>query len=41
MFGLVKNEERADMAIEHDGYLITCNNPDEILEFFCKKGKHK
>ena len=37
----IKTEERVDMAIERGAYLITCDNPDEILEFLRKKGKHK
>lgn len=37
----VKTEEYVDMAIERGAYLITCNNPDEILEWLRKKGYHK
>lgn len=37
----VKTEAGVDMAIECGAYLITCDNPDEILEILRKKGKHK
>ena len=37
----VKTEEGVDMAIERGAYLITCDNPDEILEILRKKRKHK
>ena len=37
----VKTEEYVDMAIERGAYLITCNNPDEILEWLRKKGCHE
>ena len=37
----VKTEEYVDMAIERGAYLITCNNPDEILGWLRKKGYHK
>ena len=37
----VKTEEHVDMAIERGAYLITCNNPDEILGWLKKKGYHK
>ncbi|MBQ8803897.1 MAG: hypothetical protein IJZ53_09700 [Tyzzerella sp.] len=37
----VNSEERVDMAIERGAYLITCNNPDEILAWLRKKGYHK
>lgn len=37
----VKTEAGVDIAIERGAYLITCDNPDEILEFLRKKGKHK
>ncbi len=37
----VKNEAGVDIAIERGAYLITCDNPDEILEILRKKGKHK
>ena len=37
----VKTEEYVDMAIERGAYLITCNNPDEILDWLRKKGYHK
>lgn len=37
----VKTEEDVDEAIRCGAYLITCNNPDEILEFLRKKGYHK
>ncbi len=37
----VKTEAGVDIAIERGAYLITCDNPDEILEFLRKKGIHK
>lgn len=37
----VKTEEQVDQAIAHGAYLITCDNPDEILSFLRKKGYHK
>ena len=37
----VKNEERVDKVIEAGYELITCNNPDLILELLRKKNKHK
>ena len=37
----VKNEEGVDMAIDRGAELITCNNPDEILEILRRKGLHK
>lgn len=37
----VNNEERVDEAIKNGAHLITCNNPDEILELLRKKGYHK
>lgn len=37
----VKTEEAVDEAIAHGAYLITCDNPDEILGFLRKKGYHK
>ena len=37
----VKDEEGVDMAIDHGATLITCNNPDLILELLRKKGYHK
>ena len=37
----VKTEELVDMAIERGAYLITCNNPDEILGWLRKKGYHR
>ena len=36
----VKTEEAVDEAIAKGAYLITCDNPDEILEFLRKKGYH-
>lgn len=37
----VRTEADVDEAIAHGAYLITCNNPDEILNFLRKKGYHK
>lgn len=37
----VKTEEGVDLAIDRGVYLITCDNPDEILDILRKKGKHK
>lgn len=37
----VKKEEDVIEAIEKGAYLITCNNPDEILEYLRKHGCHK
>lgn len=37
----VCNEETVDMALERGATLITCNNPDVILDILRKKGKHK
>ena len=37
----VRTEEYVDIAIERGAYLITCNNPDEILMWLRKKGYHK
>lgn len=37
----VKDERTVDMAIERGAYLITCNNPDLVLELLRKKGYHK
>ena len=36
----IKDEETVDMAIERGAYLITCNNPDVILDLLRKKGYH-
>lgn len=36
----VKTEEDVEEAINRGAYLITCNNPDEILKFLRKKGCH-
>jgi len=36
----VKDEEGVDLAIQNGATLITCNNPDEILELLRKKGYH-
>jgi glycerophosphoryl diester phosphodiesterase len=36
----VKDEEGVDAAIESGAYLITCNNPDVILDLLRKKGYH-
>ena len=36
----VKDERGVDMAIANGAYLITCNNPDEILTLLRKKGYH-
>ena len=37
----VRKEKYVDMAIERGAYLITCNNPDEILNWLRQKGYHK
>ena len=37
----VRDEATVDEAINCGAYLITCNNPDEILELLRKKGYHK
>jgi glycerophosphoryl diester phosphodiesterase len=37
----IKDEKGVDLAIERGITLITCNNPDEILEILRKKGKHQ
>lgn len=37
----LKDEESIDMAIGFGVELITCNNPDEVLEILRKKGLHK
>ena len=37
----VKDEKTVDMAIERGATLITCNNPDVVLDLLRKKGKHK
>lgn len=37
----VKDEKTVDMAIERGATLITCNNPDVVLDILRKKGKHK
>ena len=36
----VKDEQGVDMAIARGAVLITCNNPDVILDLLRKKGKH-
>ena len=36
----IKNEAGVDMAIERGATLITCNNPDVILDILRKKGYH-
>jgi hypothetical protein len=36
----VKDEKTVDEAIERGAYLITCNNPDEILALLRKRGYH-
>ena len=36
----VCDERGVDMAIERGATLITCNNPDVILELLHKKGYH-
>lgn len=37
----VRTEELVDQAIARGAYLITCNNPNEILRILQKKGYHK
>ena len=37
----VRDEKSVDMAIERGATLITCNNPDVILDLLRKKGYHK
>jgi hypothetical protein len=36
----VKDEEGVDLAIKNGAYLITCNNPDEILALLRERGYH-
>ena len=36
----VKDERGVDMAIACGAHLITCNEPELILELLCKKGYH-
>ncbi len=36
----VKDAETVDKAIESGVYLITCNNPDEILRLLRERGRH-
>ena len=37
----IEDEDGVDAVIDRGCTLITCNNPDEILDFLKKKGKHK
>lgn len=37
----IEDEEGVDAVIDRGCTLITCNNPDEILDLLKKKGKHK
>ena len=37
----IDNEERIDMALDFGIELITCDNPDEVLEILRAKGLHK
>jgi glycerophosphoryl diester phosphodiesterase len=37
----VKDEATLDQVIEYGAYLITCNNPDVILELLRQKGYHE
>lgn len=36
-----KDEASIDVAMEYGAELITCNNPDEVLEILRRKGVHK
>ena len=36
----VKTEQLVEEAIKRGAYLITCNNPDEILKWLRQKGCH-
>lgn len=36
----VRNDETVDMAIDRGAELITCNNPDVVLDLLRKKGYH-
>jgi hypothetical protein len=36
----VRNAETVDEAIAKGAYLITCNNPDEILSLLRERGYH-
>lgn len=36
----VKDEKGVEDAIEHGAYLITCNNPDEVLALLRERGYH-
>ena len=37
----VKDEESVDMMLERGATLVTCNNPDVVLDLLRKKGKHE
>lgn len=37
----VKDEETVDLAIQNGATVITCNNPDVVLDLLRKKGKHR
>ena len=37
----VKDASGVDQAIENGATLITCNNPDVILELLRERGRHK
>ena len=37
----VRDEKTVDIAIENGAELITCNNPDVILDILRKKGYHR
>ena len=36
----VCDERTVDIAIDHGAVLVTCNNPDVILDILRKKGRH-
>jgi hypothetical protein len=36
----VRNAETVEAVIEQGAYLITCNNPDEILALLRERGYH-
>jgi hypothetical protein len=37
----VKDDKTVDWAIEMGAVLITCNNPDVVLDLLRQRGKHK
>ena len=37
----VKDEESVDMMLERGATLVTCNNPDVVIDLLRKKCKHE